>query len=187
MGLAIVFIKWSRSDLVHISLWQNPWLLLVSWFAQSECALSRAVLNDWTLSRIHENNFFYLLMFLSYIQIKLLKILALLGSGDKQASEQMYTILSDIFRKGESTSNIGNSILYQCICCVSSIYPNTKSLEAAADATSKFLKVCFATTCCCCPWKVQLNRNFMLLVVCLLPVSALILCLWYLLWTEWQP
>lgn len=75
-----------------------------------------------------------------FIQIKLLKILALLGGGDKQASEQMYTILSDIFRKGESTSNIGNAILYQCICCVSSICPNTKLLEAAADATSKFLK-----------------------------------------------
>ncbi|KAH7834765.1 hypothetical protein Vadar_019502 [Vaccinium darrowii] len=75
-----------------------------------------------------------------FIQIKLLKILALLGSGDKQASEQMYTVVGDIMRKCDSTSNIGNAVLYECICCVSSILPNPKLLEAAADAISKFLK-----------------------------------------------
>ncbi|XP_068666799.1 AP-4 complex subunit epsilon-like [Aristolochia californica] len=75
-----------------------------------------------------------------FIQIRLLKILALLGAGDKQASEHMYTVLGDIFRKCESSSNIGNAILYECICCVSSIYPNSKLLDAAAEVTSKFLK-----------------------------------------------
>ncbi|KAK7250707.1 hypothetical protein RIF29_33313 [Crotalaria pallida] len=75
-----------------------------------------------------------------FIQIKLLKILALLGSGDKQASEHMYTVIGDIIRKGDSSSNIGNAILYECICCVSSIYPNPKLLEAAADVIAKFLK-----------------------------------------------
>lgn len=75
-----------------------------------------------------------------FIQIRLLKILALLGSGDKHASENMYTVLGDIFRKGDSSSNIGNAILYECICCVSSIYPSSKLLDAAAEITSKFLK-----------------------------------------------
>ncbi|XP_059642247.1 AP-4 complex subunit epsilon [Cornus florida] len=75
-----------------------------------------------------------------FIQIKLLKILALLGSGDKQASENMYTIVGDIMRKCDTSSNIGNAVLYECICCVSSINPNPKLLEAAADAISKFLK-----------------------------------------------
>lgn len=80
----------------------------------------------------------------SYIllQIKLLKILALLGSGDKQASGHIYNVLGDIFRKCESSSNIGNAVLYECICCVSSIYPNAKVLDAAAESTSKFLKAC---------------------------------------------
>ena len=77
-----------------------------------------------------------------FIQIRLLKILALLGSGDKLASEKMYTVVGDIFRKCDSTSNIGNAVLYECICCVSSIYPNPKLLEAAADVISRFLKVC---------------------------------------------
>jgi AP-4 complex subunit epsilon-1 len=75
------------------------------------------------------------------LQIKLLKILAVLGSSDKQASGHMYTVLGDIFRKGDTTSNIGNAILYECICCISSIFPNPKMLEAAAETTSKFLKV----------------------------------------------
>ncbi|KAL6549768.1 hypothetical protein OROMI_020256 [Orobanche minor] len=75
-----------------------------------------------------------------FIQIKLLKILAILGSGDKKASEQMYTIVGDIMRKCDSTTNIGNAILYECVRCVSSLHPNPKLLEAAADAISKFLK-----------------------------------------------
>ncbi|KAL5672972.1 hypothetical protein ACJX0J_017278 [Zea mays] len=75
-----------------------------------------------------------------FIQIKLLKILAVLGSGDKQASGHMYTVLGDIFRKGDTASNIGNAILYECICCISFIFPNPKMLEAAAETTSKFLK-----------------------------------------------
>lgn len=76
------------------------------------------------------------------MQIKLLKILALLGSGDKKASEQMYTIIGDIMKRCDSTSNIGNAVLYESICCISSIYPNPKLLESAADAIAKFLKVC---------------------------------------------
>lgn len=76
------------------------------------------------------------------MQVRLLKIMALLGSGDKQASEKMYTVVGDIFRKCDSSSNIGNAILYECICCVSSIYPNPKLLEAAAEVISRFLKVC---------------------------------------------
>lgn len=83
---------------------------------------------------------------MSSVQIKLLKILALLGSGDKSSSEHMYTVIGDIIRKGDSSSNIGNAILYESIRCVSSIYPNPKLLEAAADVIAKFLKVCF---CCC--------------------------------------
>ncbi|XP_027345534.1 AP-4 complex subunit epsilon-like isoform X1 [Abrus precatorius] len=75
-----------------------------------------------------------------FIQIKLLKILALLGSGDKHSSEHMYTVIGDIIRKGDSSSNIGNAILYECICCVSSIYPSAKLLEAAADVIARFLK-----------------------------------------------
>lgn len=76
------------------------------------------------------------------MQIRLLKILAMLGSGDKQASEKMYTVVSDIFKKCDSTSNIGNAVLYECICCVSAIHLNPKLLDQAAQVISRFLKVC---------------------------------------------
>ncbi|KAM7276656.1 hypothetical protein ACFE04_018522 [Oxalis oulophora] len=75
-----------------------------------------------------------------FIQIKLLKILALLGSGDKQASEQMYTVINETIKKCDSSSNIGNAVLYECICCISSIHSNPKLVEAAADVVSKLLK-----------------------------------------------
>lgn len=76
------------------------------------------------------------------MQIKLLKILGLLGNGDKHASEQMYTVVGDLIRKCDTSTNIGNAVLYECICCIASIYPNPKLLEAAAEVISKFLKVC---------------------------------------------
>ncbi|KAG2376164.1 AP-4 complex subunit [Vigna angularis] len=44
----------------------------------------------------------------------MLKILALLGSGDKQASGHMYTVLGDKIRKSDSMTNIGNAVLYEC-------------------------------------------------------------------------
>ncbi|KAL6180865.1 hypothetical protein ACLB2K_047524 [Fragaria x ananassa] len=75
-----------------------------------------------------------------FIQIRLLKILAMLGSGDKQASEKMYMVVSDIFKKCDSTSNIGNAVLYECICCVSAIHLNPKLLDQAAQVISRFLK-----------------------------------------------
>ncbi|XP_050235404.1 AP-4 complex subunit epsilon [Mercurialis annua] len=85
-------------------------------------------------------NYDYHQMPAPFIQIKLLKILALLGSGDKQASEHMYTVVGDIFRKCDSSSNIGNAVLYEAICCVCSIHSNAKLLEAAADVIARFLK-----------------------------------------------
>jgi hypothetical protein len=74
-------------------------------------------------------------------QIKLLKILALLGVADKAASENMYSVLADVLRKSDTGATIGNAILYECICTVTSIYPNTKLLGQSAEVTSRFLKV----------------------------------------------
>lgn len=75
-----------------------------------------------------------------FIQIKLLKILALLGVGDKAVSEHMYAILADVLRRADSGITIGNAILYECICTVTSIYPNTKLLTSCAEITSRLLK-----------------------------------------------
>ncbi|KAE9596851.1 hypothetical protein Lalb_Chr16g0380421 [Lupinus albus] len=52
----------------------------------------------------------------------------------------MYTVLGDIIRKSDSSTNIGNAVLYECIHCASSIYPNPKLLEAAANVIANFFK-----------------------------------------------
>uniref|UniRef100_A0A7I4ACE8 Clathrin/coatomer adaptor adaptin-like N-terminal domain-containing protein n=1 Tax=Physcomitrium patens TaxID=3218 RepID=A0A7I4ACE8_PHYPA len=80
-----------------------------------------------------------------FIQIKLLKILALLGAGDKHASENMYSVLVDVIKKnepgkGDPGSNITNAILYECICTITAIMANSKLLGLAAEITSRFLK-----------------------------------------------
>eukprot|EP00850_Spirogloea_muscicola_P015675 SM000122S25782 [mRNA] locus=s122:233377:238941:- [translate_table: standard] len=75
-----------------------------------------------------------------FIQIKLLKILALLGVGDRYTSENMYSVLIDVLRLSDTGSTIGNAILYECICTITSIHPNLKLLETSASVTSKFLK-----------------------------------------------
>lgn len=75
------------------------------------------------------------------LQIKLLKILALLGVADKAASENMYSVLADVLRKSDTGATIGNAILYEGIATITSIYPNPKLLAQSADVTSRFLKV----------------------------------------------
>eukprot|EP00898_Chlorokybus_atmophyticus_P003775 jgi/Chlat1/4399/Chrsp29S04536 len=75
-----------------------------------------------------------------FIQIKLLKVLAILGASDKLASENMYAVLADVLRRGDVGINIGNAIVYECVRTIASIYPNGKLLEAGAEVTSRFLK-----------------------------------------------
>ena len=53
----------------------------------------------------------------------------------------MYSVLSDVLRKSEPNGNIGNALIYECICTITSIHPNIKLLETAAEHTSRFLKV----------------------------------------------
>ncbi|KAI5077093.1 hypothetical protein GOP47_0006917 [Adiantum capillus-veneris] len=75
-----------------------------------------------------------------FIQIKLLRILALLGAGDKKASNNIYSVLGDVLRKAEPSGNIGNALIYECISTITAIHPNVNLLESAATQTSRFLK-----------------------------------------------
>lgn len=78
-----------------------------------------------------------------YLQIKVLKILAKLGDGDKSTSELMYGVLGDVLKKADIASNIGNAILYECIRTITSVHPHTKLIGDVAEITSRFLKVYF--------------------------------------------
>ncbi|KAG0630461.1 hypothetical protein M758_1G179700 [Ceratodon purpureus] len=80
-----------------------------------------------------------------FVQIKILKILALLGAGDRHTSENMYSVLLEVLKrcepgKGEPATNISNAILYECICTITAIVASPKLLGMAAEITSRFLK-----------------------------------------------
>ena len=75
-----------------------------------------------------------------FIQIKLLKILAALGTADKSASTEMYSVLSTTLKKGDNQINIGNAIVYECVRTAATIYPSPVLLEHCASVVSRFVK-----------------------------------------------
>jgi AP-4 complex subunit epsilon-1 len=74
-----------------------------------------------------------------WMQIRLVRILSMLGEADASASSGMYEILMDTMKKADVGINAGYAIVYECIKCITKIYPNTKLLDAAADAISRFI------------------------------------------------
>mmetsp|Transcript_11220 Transcript_11220/g.32279 ORF Transcript_11220/g.32279 Transcript_11220/m.32279 type:complete len:1071 (+) Transcript_11220:130-3342(+) len=75
-----------------------------------------------------------------WMQIKIVRILSLLGQADSDASSGMYEILHETLKKADVGINAGYAIVYECIKCITKIYPNTKLLDAAADAISRFIQ-----------------------------------------------
>lgn len=75
-----------------------------------------------------------------FIQIKILKILAALGAGDKTASENMYAVVHQTLRRANSSHTIGNALIYECVRTITTIYPNPSLLATAAEAIATFLK-----------------------------------------------
>jgi AP-4 complex subunit epsilon-1 len=74
-----------------------------------------------------------------WLQVKLLSILGQLGVADQKASEQMYEILQECMRRADSGVNVGYAIIYECVKCVTKIYPDHNLLEQAASNISRFI------------------------------------------------
>ena len=66
------------------------------------------------------------------MQIKLLKIMGLVGAGDRQASENMYNVILDSMRRANSSHTIGNAIIIECIRTITVIYPQPNLLQAGS-------------------------------------------------------
>ncbi|KAG7367427.1 adaptin N terminal region-domain containing protein [Nitzschia inconspicua] len=86
------------------------------------------------------NDFDYHRVPAPWMQIRLIRILSLLGQGDAASSSGMYEILFDTMKKADVGINAGYAIVYECIKCITKIYPNAKLLDAAADAISRFIE-----------------------------------------------
>jgi len=74
-----------------------------------------------------------------WLQVKLLSILGQLGTADQKASEQMYEILQECMRRADSGVNVGYAIIYECVKCITRIYPDHSLLELAASNISRFI------------------------------------------------
>lgn len=74
-----------------------------------------------------------------FIQIRILRILAILGRDDKAASEEMYAILEEVLRKADNNTNIGTAVVYEAVKVASSIYPRPHLLQQCATLVSRLL------------------------------------------------
>ena len=74
-----------------------------------------------------------------WIQIKLLQFMSCLGAADKSVSEQMYEVLHEVLKRADIGTNIGYSIVYECVRTITSIYPSATLFEEATAAVSRFL------------------------------------------------
>ena len=63
-------------------------------------------------------------------QIKLLRVLGHLGTSDKQASDNMYSVVAESMRRGNTGHTIGNAIVYEAVRTIASIYPNPALLQS---------------------------------------------------------
>lgn len=74
-----------------------------------------------------------------WLQIKLLKLLAILGYANQRASEEMYEVLRQTMQASELKTTIGYAVMFECIKTIAKIYPQEQLLAAAAENTSRFM------------------------------------------------
>jgi AP-4 complex subunit epsilon-1 len=72
--------------------------------------------------------------------MKILEILSYLGADDKNASEQMFEILSSVLKKADDSGiNIGYALVYQCLKTITYIYPSQGLIDSSTNTVSRFL------------------------------------------------
>ena len=75
-----------------------------------------------------------------FAQIKILKILGILGSGDREASKQAYEVIQLTMKKAQKAkSSTGDGILLECVFTIAKIYPNKELLEQCEGIVRKFI------------------------------------------------
>eukprot|EP00708_Paratrimastix_pyriformis_P002088 GAFH01000827.1.p1 GENE.GAFH01000827.1~~GAFH01000827.1.p1 ORF type:complete len:835 (-),score=291.05 GAFH01000827.1:219-2537(-) len=74
-----------------------------------------------------------------WLQMGLLRLIAILGQDDQHTSEGAYEVLGDVMRRADSGINIGHAVIYECVRTIATIYPCSSLLEQAATSISRFI------------------------------------------------
>jgi len=74
-----------------------------------------------------------------FLQVKLLRLLQLLGIGSDEASDAMNDILAQVATNTETAKNAGNAILYECVKAIMSIEAEAGLRVLAVNILGRFL------------------------------------------------
>eukprot|EP00002_Diphylleia_rotans_P013246 TRINITY_DN2580_c0_g1_i14.p1 TRINITY_DN2580_c0_g1~~TRINITY_DN2580_c0_g1_i14.p1 ORF type:complete len:1005 (-),score=216.92 TRINITY_DN2580_c0_g1_i14:162-3176(-) len=98
----------------------------------------RSILKQIAEQKLHRD-FDYHRVPAPWIQTQILSILALLGADDQTASEGMYEVLFEVLRRADTGNTSSYAVLYETVRTISTIYPSSTLLEAAALCISRFI------------------------------------------------
>ena len=74
-----------------------------------------------------------------FLQVKILRLLRVLGRGSSETSEQINDILAQVATNTESTKNVGNSILYEAVLTILDIDADSGLRVLGVNILGKFL------------------------------------------------